>query len=327
MYKHLTSEERYYIAINIKQGISKNKIAQHLNRSHSTIAREIKRNTGKRGYRYNQADDFAQQRHQAKDKFVKLTAECRHLIDNCLRLDWSPEQICGWLSTNNIIQLHHESIYRYLLKDKVNGGLLYKHLRHQGKPYRKRYGYAHNRTGIPNRIDIDQRSEAVNNREVFGHWEADTIIGKAHKGAIVTLDERISKLRLAYPLNSKHKGGVSNAIGTLLNPVKDFVHSITYDNGKEFAGHEQINKAINCCSYFAKPYHSWERGQNENANGLLRQYFPKSMKLINVAINDVKTAVDKLNSRPRKCLEFKTPYQVFFERTGIDARQLEVVHL
>ncbi len=327
MYKQLTSEERHYIAIGIKQGMSKNKIAQNLNRSHSTIIREIARNTGKRGYRYNQANGFAQQRHQAKDKFVKLTIECKRLIDNCLKLDWSPEQVCGWLNTNNVIQLHHESVYRYLLKDKADGGLLYQHLRHQGKPYRKRYGYANNRTGIPNRIDIDQRPKAVDNREVFGHWEADTIIGKAHKGAIVTLDERISKLRLAYPLNSKHKDGVSSAINTLLQPIKGFVHSITYDNGKEFAGHEKINKTIHCKSYFAKPYHSWERGQNENANGLLRQYFPKTISLVNIAYNEVKIAVNKLNSRPRKCLGFKTPYQVFFERTGIDARQLGVVHL
>ena len=383
MYKHLTSEERHYIAIGIKQGMPKNKIAQHLNRSHSTIIREIKRNTDKRGYRYNQADGFAQQRHQAKSKFIKLTIECKRLIDNCLNLDWSPEQICGWLnsrdlcinmnnhqnaifhqldnfikhshsfamtifhkithsaklvilliiptyakvSSNNITQLHHESIYRYLLKDKANGGLLYQHLKHQGRSYRKCYGYAHNRTGIPNRVDIDQRPEAVNNREVFGHWEADTIIGKTHKGAIVTLDERISKLRLAYPLNSKHKNGVSAAINTLLQPVKNFVHSITYDNGKEFAGHGQINKSIDCKSYFAKPYHSWERGQNEDANGLLRQYFPKTMSLINITYDEVKIAIDKLNSRPRKCLGFKTPYQVFFERTGIDDRQLGVVHL
>lgn len=327
MYKHLTSEERHYIAIGIKQGMSKNKIAQNLNRSHSTIIREIRRNTGKRGYRFNQADDFAQQRHQVKDKFVKLTTECKHLINNCLKLDWSPEQVCGWLNANNIIHLHHESIYRYLLKDKANGGLLYRHLRHQGKPYRKRYGCPNNRTGIPNRIDIDERPEVVNDRLVFGHWEADTIIGKAHKGAIVTLDERVSKLRLAYPLNSKHKDGASTAISTLLKPIQSFVHSITYDNGKEFAGHEQVNQAVGCNSYFAKPYHSWERGQNENANGLLRQYFPKTRSLVNIAYNEVKIAVNKLNSRPRKCLGFKTPYQVFLEMTGVDARQLGVVHL
>jgi IS30 family transposase len=327
MHKQLTFEQRHYINIARKNDKSMRTIAKDLNVSHTTISREIKRNSGERGYRFNQADVFAQQRHQSKAKFVKLGADTKKIINNCLKLDWSPEQVCGWLDVNNIVKLHHESIYRYLLKDKASGGLLYKHLRHQGKPYRKRYGYPNNRTGIPDRVDIDQRPEAVNNRQVFGHWEADTIIGKAHKGAIVTLDERISRLRLAYPVNSKHKDGVSDAINALFDPIKNFVHSITYDNGKEFAGHEQVNKTIDCRSYFAKPYHSWERGQNENANGLLRQYFPKSMKLIDIAIDDVKIAVDKLNSRPRKCLGFKTPYQVFLEETGINARQLEVVRL
>lgn len=327
MHKQLTLEQRYYIATARKNGQSMRGIAQDLKVSHSTISREVKRNIGKRGYRYNQADVFAKQRHQNKNKFVKLDTDIKKIINNCLQLDWSPEQICGWFATYNIIKLHHESIYRYLLKDKTDGGVLYKHLRHQGKPYRKRYGCASNRTGIPNRIDIDERDEAVNNREVFGHWEADTIIGKAHKGVVVTLDERISKLRLAYPLNSKHKDSVSTAINVLLQPIQGFVHSITYDNGREFAGHENVNKAIKCNSYFAKPYHCWERGQNENANGLLRQYFPKSMQLINIAISDVKIAVDKLNSRPRKCLGFKTPYQVFLEMTGVDVRQLDVVRL
>ena len=323
MHTQLNFEQRHYINICRKNDKSMRSIAKDLKVSHTTISREIKRNTGKRGYRHNQADDFAQQRNHGKNKQVKLNSDVAKVVNNCLKLDWSPEQICGWLDTNKVIKLHHESIYRYLLKDKAGGGAL----RHQAKPYRKRYGYTNNRTGIPNRIDIDERPLAANNREVFGHWEADTIIGKAHKGTIVTLDERISKLRLAYPLNSKHKNGVSAAISTLLKPVQGFVHSITYDNGKEFAGHEKVNKAINCNSYFAKPYHSWERGQNENANGLLRQYFPKSIKLINVAISDVKITVDKLNSRPRKCLRFKTPYQVFLEKTGIDARQLEVVRL
>ncbi len=327
MHKQLTLEQRYYIATSYKNGQSMRSIAKILNISHTTVSREIKRNTGKRGYRHNQADGFARQRHQDKSKLIKLSDDRKKLINNCLKLDWSPEQVCGWLDTNKIVKLHHESIYRYLLRDKADGGVLYKHLRHQGKPYRKRYGTVNNRTGIPNRVDIDERSDAANNREEFGHWEADTIIGKAHKGAIVTLDERISKLRLAYPVNSKHKQRVGDAINVLLTPIKTFVHSITYDNGKEFAGHEDVNEAIKCRSYFAKPYHSWERGQNENANGLLRQYFPKSMRLINIAINDVKIAVDKLNSRPRKCLGFKTPYQVFLEMTGVDARQLVVVRL
>ena len=153
------------------------------------------------------------------------------------------------------------------------------------------------------------------------------MIGKAHQGAIVTIDERISKLRLAYPVKSKHKENVSAAMRAMLEPVAEAVDSITYDSGKEFSGHQQVNKSIKCKSYFAKPYRSWERGQNENANGLLRQYFPKSMKLTDVRFNEVKIAVHKLNTRPRKCLRFKTPDRVFFEHTGIDASVLAVVRL
>ncbi len=192
MYKQLTLEQRHYIYMTLKKGQSMRSIAAELGMSHSTVSRELKRNTGKRGYRYQQANNLDQQRHTLKNKSVKMNQVLKRLIKNCLALDWSPEQICGWLKVNHIINLHHESVYRYLLKNKAEGGLLHTQLRHQGRPYRKPYGYANNRTGIPVRVDIEERSEAVNNREVFEHWEADTMIGKAHQGAIVTIDERIS---------------------------------------------------------------------------------------------------------------------------------------
>lgn len=148
------------------------------------------------------------------------------------------------------------------------------------------------------------------------------MIGKNHKGAIVTLDERKSKLRLAAPLPSKKAQDVTQAAIALLQPIKPFAKTITFDNGKEFTLHEAIAKALECETYFAKPYHSWERGQNENANGLLRQYFPKTMELVDVTMKQVFEAVDKLNSRPRKCLGFKTPYEVFEELTGVDMKKL-----
>ncbi len=170
-----------------------------------------------------------------------------------------------------------------MLENKANGGLLYKYLRQQGKPYRKRYGHVNNRTGIANRVDID---------------------------------ERVSKLRLVYPVDSRHKDKVSATLSVMLNPVQRFVRSITYDKGKDFAGHGQVNKAIACCSYFAKPYRSWERGQNENANGFLRQYFLKKMSLGSIAYNKLTIAVNKLNHRSRKCLKFKTPCQVSCEMTA-----------
>ena len=321
-YSHLSLAERYYIELERKLGKSLNQIACDMGRSQSTILREVNRNTGLRGYRHQQANRKAQQRHKNKPKRVKLTNEIRFLVDLCLRCDWSPEQIVGRLKSMELISLHHETIYQYILTDKRQGGQLFTHLRHQNKTYRKRYGSAHNRTGIPNRRDIDERPAEANQRERVGDWEADTIIGSQHQGAIVTLDERKTKLRLAAPLPGKRAVYVVEAITSLLFPLKRFVKTITFDNGKEFVQHDKIADATECETFFAKPYHSWERGQNENANGLLRQYFPKTMQLTGISMSQVVAAVDRLNSRPRKCLDFKTPYEIFRELTGVDVRNI-----
>lgn len=317
-YAQISLEERHYIEFELKKGFKAPQIAKSLNRNKSTIFREIKRNTGLRGYRHKQANNSAIARHKEKNKNIKMTDNLKLVIDDYINKDWSPEQISGFMKKENIITVHHETIYQYLLVDKKSGGTLYLHLRHQNKTYRKRYGHARNRTGIPNRTDIDERPAIANDRLRVGDWEGDTIIGKAHKGAIVTIDERVSKLRLAFPLAAKKAQLVADAIKLLLEPIKDYVHTFTFDNGKEFTTHEQIAKSLECDTYFAKPYHSWERGQNENANGLLRQYFPKSMELIDISIKRVFEAVHKLNSRPRKCLGYKTPYEVFEELTGIN---------
>ncbi len=323
-YKHLSLEERHYIELSMKKGKTLTEMAKDLERSQSTVSREIKRNIGWRGYRHNQADGMARERHALKYKAIKMTAEVTDIIDDYICQDWSPEQISGRLGQEGIINVHHETIYQYILADKRSGGNLYQHLRHQNKTYRKRYGSAHkrNRNGIPNRTDIDERPEVVNTRERVGDWEADTMMGKNHKGVFVTLDERKSKLRFAMPVANKKAQAVTEAINHLLKPVQHFVQTITFDNGKEFSFHEKVAKAMKCNTYFAKPYHSWERGQNENANGLLRQYFPKSMELIEVTTRQVFEAVHKLNSRPRKCLGFKTPYEVFEELTGIKEKTL-----
>ena len=257
-----------------------------------------------------------------KAKSIKLTDEIKCRIARDIKDDWSPEQVAGRLEKENVIKLHHETIYQFILEDKKDGGALYKHLRHQEKTYRKRYGSAHNRTGIPNRVGIEKRPVEANNRERVGDWEADTIIGKNHKGAIATLDERKSKLRLAVPLPGKKAKAVKQAMIDVLKPLKKFVKTITYDNGKEFVQHEAVAEALECDSYFAAPYYSWERGQNENANGLLRQYFPTSMELDNVSEQEVIIAIDKLNNRPKKCLDYKTPYEAFKELTGMDVRKV-----
>ena len=321
-YLHLSLAERYYIEIELKMKVSINQIAKAMGRSQSTISRELHRNTGRRGYRHKQANRLTGERHANKPKTVKLTDEIKYLISVCLQNDWSPEQISGRLHDEKIISLHHETVYQFILTDKANGGELYKHLRHQGKTYRKRYGSAHNRSGILNRVDIDERPVEANNRERIGDWEADTIIGKNHKGAIVTLDDRKSKLRLAAPLQGKKAQYVKEAMIALLLPITEFVKTVTFDNGKEFTLHENVAEELDCKTYFAKPYHSWERGQNENANGLLRQYFPKAMELVDISMKQVVEAVDRLNSRPRKCLKFKTPYEVFEKLTGVNVRKI-----
>lgn len=322
-FKHLSLEERHYIEVERKEGTSINKIAKKLDRSQCTISRELKRNTGKRGYRHKQAQELTEKRHKSKLKAIKLSDEIIRLVNKYLEEKWSPEQIAGRLQKDGIADLHHETIYQYILKDKKAGGELHTHLRHQNKTYRKRYGNARNRSGIPNRVDIDERPEVANKRERVGDWEFDTIIGKNHKGAIVTMDERKTKLRLAAPLPGKKAKYVTAAMIKLLKPIKQLVITATFDNGKEFAYHEQMGKALECDTYFAKPYHSWERGQNENANGLLRQYFPKSMELVEVADIEVYNAVDKLNSRPRKCLGYQTPYEAFENLTGINIKNLQ----
>ena len=322
-HKHLSLEERHYISIELKNKSSMNAIAKALKRSQGTISKEIQRNTGKRGYRYKQAHSWALERLSNKQVPTKMTTELISTINDMLCVNqWSPEQIAGRLKSDTNISLHHETIYRHVIADKENGGLLYQNLRHWGKTYRKRSSSQGRYIGIPNRIDINERPEIINNRERVGDWEGDLIVGAHHKGAIVTLDERKSKLRLAFPINNKLSDLTTNAITLLLTPFKSFVESITFDNGREFAKHTQIAEKLDCKTYFAKPYHSWERGQNENANGLLRQYFPKGMELIDIAVEEVLRAVDKLNSRPRKCLGFKTPYEVFSELTGLDGRML-----
>ena len=322
-YTQLTSEERHYIETRRKMNESMATIGLALGRSQSTISRELTRNRGLRGYRHNQAHSKAQQRHADKVKQIKLTPELTSSINSLLKLQWSPEQISGRLKAQGKPTVCHETIYQYVLKDKRTGGKLYLNLRHHAKKYRKRYGNSTGSTkGIPNRVDIDERPEVANQRERLGDWEADTMIGKGHQGALVTLDERKSKLRLALPVLNKSAEAVSRRIITLLSGFKDWVHTLTFDNGKEFVKHEQVAQAIGCKTYFAKPYHSWERGQNENANGLLRQYFPKTMGLLDVTTRQVVEAVHKLNNRPRKCLGFKTPYEVFRELSGIDAEKL-----
>ncbi len=314
-YIQLTDNERYHIYTMKRSGFSNSSIAKSMGRHHTTIGRELKRNTGLNGYRFKQAHQKAQQRHQMKTKSIKLTKSIQDFIIKKLKIDWSPEIICAILKMEQGISIHHESVYRFIYADKAKGGNLYRHLSHASKKNRKRYGKNDYRGRIPNRIDIEERPSIVDKKSRLGDWEADTVIGKGHKGAIVTLAERRSRLYLAMPIARKTAELTSAAVITLLATFRDYVHTITYDNGREFSAHNIIAEKLDCKGYFARPYHSWERGLNEQSNGLLRRYFPKGMALDKVTTTEVFNAVDKINNRPRKCLGYKTPWQVFLELT------------
>ena len=309
-YTQLTREQRYQISALMKAGLYQSQIAKIIGVHKSTISRETRRNRGLRGYRPKQAHLFAENT-RARAVKARISPDTWSLVKRLLRVDWSPEQISGWLDSEFLIKVSHESIYRFILKDKRHGGNFYLHLRCK-KQRRKRYGSTNYRGQILNRISIDKRPAVVDARSRVGDWELDTIIGKGHKQALVSLTERKSRLTLLAKVKQKSAELVSRSIRHLLEPVAAKVLTLTSDNGKEFARHQEISKALRAEFYFAHPYSSWERGLNENTNGLIRQYFPKKHDFTTITEKDISMVMSKLNNRPRKCLGFKTPNQVFF---------------
>jgi len=314
LYQHLAQEERYMIYQLVKKGYTVQKIASRIDRSPSTISRELKRNTGRRGYRYKQAHGMACNRLKTAHRAVQIVPETYDLIETYLRMDWSPEQISNYLSLEFSISASTESIYQFVLSDKAAGGDLYKHLRQSSKKRRKRYGSGYTARGqLKNRISIDERPAIVTTRSRVGDWEIDTVIGKGHQGALVSIVERKSRYTLIGRVKSRDAVEVGTTTMNLLLPFKKFVHTITGDNGKEFACHETLSDNLEATFYFAHPYSSWERGLNENTNGLIRQYVPKGSDLTSLTDEDMKSIMQRLNGRPRKCLGYKTPEEVFFK--------------
>jgi IS30 family transposase len=310
-YKQLTLEQRYGLKAFMQAGFTIPEISKELSVHKSTLYREIKRNTGKRGYRPKQANIKAQERRYGSRKNSRLTTDMIVRIVYLLRLDLSPEQVSGYLKRNHDTHISHETIYKYILTNKANGGDLYKHLRHFSKKRKKRYGSNDRRGQIPGRISIDERPEIVDLKERIGDWEIDTIIGKNHKGALVTAVERKTKFTCIRRVPNKRADIVANALIDMLSPFEDKVHTLTKDNGKEFSQHLKVAKALEAYVYFAHPYHSWERGLNENTNGLIRQYFPKNCSFDNITPEDVTFVQNRLNLRPRKSLNYKTPMEEF----------------
>jgi IS30 family transposase len=301
-YTQLTYEQRYLIYHLLKMGISQSRIAEIIGVHKSTISRELKRNRGQRGYRYKQAHRKAMKRQNKAKKRIGQQDWAK--IEEYLKKDWSPEQVSEWARERDGISVSHEWIYQHIQEDKEKGGTLHEHLRHR-KKYRKRRQNGDQRGVIPNRQSIEERPVVVDKRERLGDWEADTIIGKERKGALVTLVDRKSRFLRMGQVERRTKAAVSAKIIDLLADYP--VHTITCDNGKEFADHEEISESLCAEVYFAHPYASWERGTNENTNGLIRQYFPKGTDFETLDEKDVQFVENCLNLRPRKCLGFVQP--------------------
>ena len=294
----------------LKIGYSQTAIAKVIGVHKSTISRELIRNRSSRAYRYKQANTFAEGRKKGKVRF-RLDGSTWAYVEQLICKEWSPEQISAWMKKNMDIAVSHEWIYKYVLKDKQTGGSLYLHLRCK-KKRKKRYGSNERRGILKNRVSIDERPAVVDTRNRLGDWEADTIIGKAHKQAIVSMTERKSGLSLIYKVDRRTKENTQKAIKRLLGSISDQVLTITSDNGKEFGDHEKIAAGLKCDFYFAHPYSSYERGTNENTNGLIRQYFPKDRDFRTITDKEIIHATKRLNNRPRKRLGYKTPNEVFF---------------
>jgi IS30 family transposase len=315
-YRHLTYELRCQIYAFLKSGMSQNQIAKQLKLTQSTISREIQRNSGKKGYRYKQAHEKAvSRRYKASVARKKMTPDLTFFIEQKIcEQQWSPEQISGYLKKNMNTEISHESIYQYILRTPY----LRKYLRRGGKKYNKRSSKLAGRGLIPNRVDIKERPAIVANKERVGDFEIDTIIGANHQGAIVNITERKTMLTRLKLISKKTSEQTANATIQLLNSIKKHVHTITSDNGKEFANHEMIAQELEAQIFFATPYHSWERGLNENMNGLVRQYFPKKFDFSKITEEALRNVEYLLNTRPRKSLNFQTPYEVFYQLTGIN---------
>ena len=304
-YTHLSQTERYQISALLKAGHSPSEIAANLHRHRSTIHREISRNSGLRGYRPRQAELLASQRSEHSRNAPKISRSLWQSVTELLEEKLSPEQISAQL------EVSHETIYKHVYADKSLGGDLYRHLRCQ-KKRRKRYAGGRDRRGqIIGRRPISERPAHVEKRSRVGHWEGDTLIGKGHKQAIVSLVERKSGYAILRKVSKKTSELVGSEIIKGLEPISDKVKTITFDNGLEFSKHAAIDKVLKSKSYFADPFSSWQRGSNENLNGLVRQYIPKTRPLSTVTHDELAMIQDRLNNRPRKRLGFKTPNEVF----------------
>jgi IS30 family transposase len=293
----------------LKEGYKQVHIAKAIGKNKSVVSRELKRNSDARNNNYKQelATQKYAKRQKEKHKHKRFTALIQLEVERLLKEDYSPEQIVGTLIKQGKECVSVERIYQHVWADKKSKGNLHTHLRRQGRKYRKRGAKKDFRGIITNRVSIDQRPSTVEEKSRFGDLEVDLILGKNHKQAILTINDRASGVLKMKKLESKEAKVVTIAINELLNGWIPYIHTITSDNGKEFAEHELVAQTLYIDYYFAHPYHSWERGANENLNGLIRQYFRKGSDFTSINEQRIKEIEVKLNNRPRKRFGYETP--------------------
>jgi len=308
---HLIPEQRYTISAMRKQGCTQKQIAEAIGKDKSVVSRELKRNANTKGrYSYEYAQDMASLRKQRMKKPRKLQVWLKKEIEALIKQDWSPRQIEGRLKLENKPFVSHETIYKIIRQDKANGGILYKHTRHKLKHRKRSLG---KKITIKNRVTIDQRPKIVDAKQRFGDWEIDTIVGENNKGAIVTIVERKTAFMIMEKLKKgKNAKELSKVVTRLLMAYIRHVHTITGDNGTEFAEHQTIAKMLKTKFFFTHPYASWEKGLIENTNKLVRQYIPKKTNFENLNEQQIKDIQYKINNRPREKLNFYSPKEIFF---------------
>lgn len=319
-YKHFSYEQRVRLETLLFEGYNQTEIAKKLNVHRSTISRELKRNSSSGSYhKYtgNQAHKRAELRKQNCGRNECIKDEMKTKIDSYLTQKWSPQQIHGRLSKERQYCPCHETIYLYVYRDKKMGGNLYTQLRQAHRHRRRRRNSYDLRGQIKDRVSISKRPEIINKRLRKGDFEGDTIIGKNHQGAVATFVDRKSLYLVMCPLNSKNAQDLSDKVINRFSTQNIPCHSFTFDNGKEFSNHLAISNELDVPVFFAHPYSSWERGTNENTNGLIRQYLPKKTDFNNYSSQEIAAIENNLNNRPRKSLGYLTPTEVFIKNKRI----------
>jgi transposase, IS30 family len=312
MYSQITVGERYTLGLLRRLGLRPADIARALGRHRSTISRELARNTRPDGgYRPAVAQERTNARRWRSRGGDRFTPEEFALVTARLALKWSPEQIAAVLRQSGLLAISHETIYRYIWADKRRGGQLHTHLRGAPKLCRKRYGSYERRGRVTGKRPITARPRSIETRRQGGHWEMDTVLGTGDRHCVLSLVERSSGYLVLGKLSARTTAAVTRRAIQLIRQEQQPVHTITADNGTEFHDYARIERATGTTVYFATPHHAWERGTNENTNGLIRQYLPKGMCMRHITQADCDRIAAELNDRPRLRLGFRTPSEVF----------------